>query len=87
MLYLAIDQHSKQLTVNVRNEAGEVVVRRQVSTRGDAPRLFLEEVRERSAGEGGYVTIVEVCGFNDWLLELLASPQPSVLAVAVSGGA
>lgn len=87
MLYLAIDQHSKQLTVNVRNEAGEVVVRRQVSTRGDAPRQFLEEVRERSAGEGGYVTIVEVCGFNDWLLELLASPQPSVLAVAVSGGA
>jgi transposase len=71
MLYLAIDQHSKQLTVNLRNEAGEVVLRRQVSTRGAAPREFLEEVQRLSAAEGGYVTIVEVCGFNDWLLELL----------------
>jgi len=70
-LYLAIDQHSKQLTVNLRNESGEVLVRRQVSTRGEAPREFLGEVQQRSAGEGGYVTIVEVCGFNDWLLELL----------------
>ena len=71
MLYLAIDQHSKQLTVNLRNEAGEILLRRQVSTRGDAPRQFLAEVQVRSAAEGGYVTIVEVCGFNDWLLELL----------------
>jgi len=71
MLYLAIDQHSKQLTVNLRNEAGEVLLRRQVSTRGDAPRQFLGDVQQRSAAEGGYVTIVEVCGFNDWLLELL----------------
>jgi transposase len=71
MLYLAIDQHSKQLTVNLRNEAGEILVRRQVSTRGEAPREFLCEVQARSADAGGYVTIVEVCGFNDWLLELL----------------
>jgi len=59
------------LTVNLRNEAGEVLLRRQVSTRGDAPRQFLEDVKQRSAAEGGYVAIVEVCGFNDWLLELL----------------
>lgn len=71
MLYLAIDQHSKQLTVNLRNEDGEVLLRRQVSTRGDAPRQFLTEVQQRSAAVGGYVAIVEVCGFNDWLLELL----------------
>jgi transposase len=73
MLYLAIDQHSKQLTVNLRNESGQVLLRRQVSTRGDAPRHFLEDVQRRSATEGGYLTIVEVCGFNDWLLELLPS--------------
>jgi len=71
MLYLAIDQHSKQLTVNLRNETGEILLRRQVSTRGEAPRQFLEDVRQRSLAEGGYVTIVEVCGFNDWLLEPL----------------
>ena len=29
MFYLGIDQHRKQLTVNLRNEAGDVVLRRQ----------------------------------------------------------
>lgn len=71
MLYLAIDQHSKQLTVNLRDEAGEVLIRRQVSTRGDASQAFLDEVRQRASNSGGYVVIVEVCGFNDWLLRLL----------------
>ena len=32
MLYLAIDQHRKQLTVNLRNEQGVVILKRQVST-------------------------------------------------------
>jgi|GEM_PF-2835203 len=31
MLYLANDQHRKQLTVNLRNEAGHVILKRQVS--------------------------------------------------------
>ena len=70
MLYLAIDQHSKQLTVNVRDEAGQVVIRKQVSTRGEVPREFLKQLAERG-GADGYVAIVEVCGFNDWLLDLL----------------
>jgi transposase len=71
MLYLAIDQHRKQLTVNLRGENGEVMLRRQVSTCWPAVRAFLGEVQTRSAAEGGYLVIVEVCGFNDWLLELL----------------
>lgn len=70
MLYLGIDLHSKQLTVNLRGEDGEVIMRRQVSTRGEEPRKFLEEVSHRS-GDGGYVAILEVCGFHDWLTELL----------------
>jgi transposase len=70
MLYLGIDLHSKQLTVNLRGEDGEVIMRRQVSTRGEEPRQFLEEVARRSAEEG-YVAILEVCGFHDWLTELL----------------
>jgi hypothetical protein len=32
----------------------------QVSTRGKAPREFLDEVQRRSAAEGGYVTIVDL---------------------------
>ena len=71
MLYLAIDQHRKQLTVDLRNEGGDVILRRQVSTEWARVRKFLEELRTRSAPEGGFVAIVEVCGFNDWLLKLL----------------
>lgn len=70
MLYLGIDLHSKQLTVNLRGEDGEVMMRRQVSTRGQEPRQFLEDVARRAGGEG-YVAILEVCGFHDWLTELL----------------
>ena len=70
MLYLAVDQHSKQLTVNVRGESGQVLLRKQVATKGRAPQAFLAGLAER-AGDGGYAAIVEVCGFNDWLLDLL----------------
>jgi transposase len=72
MLYLAVDQHRKQLTVNLRNEAGDVLVKRQVSTQWTRVREFMDDVRMRSSPEGGFVTILEVCGFNDWLLKLLA---------------
>jgi transposase len=72
MLYLAIDQHRKQLTVNLRNEQGDVLLKRQVSTEWNRVREFLEDLRQRSQAEGGFVAILEVCGFNDWLLKLLA---------------
>jgi transposase len=71
MLYLAIDQHRKQLTVNLRNEPGDVLLRRQVSTEWPRVRAFLEEVQKQAFPEGGFVAILEVCGFNDWLLKLL----------------
>jgi transposase len=72
MLYLAIDQHRKQLTVNLRNEQGDVLLKRQVSTEWPRVRSFLEEVQEQAVAAGGFVVILEVCGFNDWLLKLLA---------------
>jgi transposase len=72
MLYLAIDQHSKQLTINLRNENGDVLQRRQVSTEWTKVRKFFEELREQAMPHGGFITIVEICGFGDWLLKLLA---------------
>jgi len=72
MFYLGIDQHRKQLTVNLRNEAGDVVLRRQVSTNWQKVREFFAQLAERTSADGGYVAILEVCGFNDWLLKLLA---------------
>ncbi|NQT39959.1 MAG: IS110 family transposase [Planctomycetes bacterium] len=72
MLYLGIDQHRKQLTVNLRNEQGEIVLKRQVSTQWKRVRKFFEGIREQATPEGGFLAIVEVCGFNDWLLKMLA---------------
>jgi transposase len=70
MLYLGIDQHRKQLTVCIRNEKGDVIFRRQVSTRWERVRAFLAEIRKK-AGKAGFVVMLEICGFNDWLVKLL----------------
>lgn len=71
MLYLGIDQHRKQVTVNVRDEEGHVVIARQVSTQWERIRAFFAQLRERAEAAGGFIAIVEVCGFNDWLIGLL----------------
>ena len=72
MLYLGIDQHRKQLTVNLRNEQGDIEWKRQVSTRWDRVRKFFEELRQQAEPEGGFAAVVEVCGFTHWLLTMLA---------------
>ena len=68
MLYVAIDQHAKQITVCVRNEEGETVLRRQVSTRPEKITAFFGQLTEMDAE---FLAILEVCGFNDWLIEEL----------------
>ena len=68
MLYLAIDQHAKQITVCVRNEEGDTVLRRQVSTRPGRIDAFFDQLNEMDAD---FMAIVEVCGFNDWLIDVL----------------
>ncbi len=54
MLYVGIDQHRKQLTVPVRDDWGEVVLRRQVSTQWDKVRAFLDDLNARAAPTAGY---------------------------------
>lgn len=71
MLYLGIDQHRKQLTVNVRSESGDVILQRQVSTGWDKVRAFFDEFRQQAESAGGFMALLEVCGFNDWLLTML----------------
>ena len=72
MFYLGIDQHAKQLTVSLRDSTGDVVLRRQVSTQPDKVLEFFEQLTRRCAEHGcGFWAVVEVCGFNGWLLEML----------------
>ncbi len=68
MLYLGIDQHSKQITVSVRNQSGQVILRRQVSTRPEKIQTFFDQLQEQDCD---FMAILEVCGFNDWLIACL----------------
>jgi transposase len=68
MLYLAIDQHSRQITVCVRNADGDTVLSRQVSTRTEKIDAFFQQLIEM---DDEFMAILEVCGFNDWLIEKL----------------
>jgi hypothetical protein len=40
MLYLGIDQHARQITISLRDEGGDVLMARQVSTRPDKIHEF-----------------------------------------------
>ena len=68
MLYVAIDQHAKQITVAIRDDRGEDVLKRQVSTRPEKIKEFFDRVVEIDAE---FMAILESCGFNDWLIEEL----------------
>lgn len=70
MLYLGIDQHAKQLTLSLRGSDGNVIFNRQVSTEPDRCLEFFTQLHRRT-GDDGFIAIVEVCGFNDWLLQFL----------------
>ncbi len=71
MLYLGIDQHKRQLTVNLRSEDGSVILQRQVSTQWEKVRAFFADLAEKARPEGGFLAILEVCGMNPWLLDML----------------
>jgi transposase len=70
MLYVAIDQHAKQITVAIRNEQGEDVLKRQVSTRREKIEQFFNSV---VAMDSEFMAILESGGFNDWLLDELSN--------------
>lgn len=53
MLFVGIDQHKRHLTICIRNEQGDVALRRQVSTEWERVDQFLGTLRERGATGGG----------------------------------
>jgi transposase len=71
MLFVGIDQHKRHLTICVRDEQGEIVLRRQVRTAWEEVDRFLGLLQKRAAGHEGYVAVMEVCGFNGWLIKRL----------------
>ena len=81
MLYLAIDQHKKHLTINIRNEQGDVIQKGQVSTNHADIDDFFVAFAKKARKHRGYMAIVEVCGFNDWLLAKLQKTRCSEIVV------
>jgi transposase len=72
MLYLGIDQHARQLTISLRDDSGDVLQARQVSTQPERVTAFFQQLtRERLHHGESFVAVLEVCGFNDWLIRLL----------------
>jgi len=72
MFYLGIDQHARQITISLRDEGGDVVQARQVSTQPEKVQAFFQQLtRERLHDGESFVAVLEVCGFNDWLIGLL----------------
>ncbi|MBC8351499.1 MAG: transposase [Planctomycetes bacterium] len=72
MLYLGIDQHARQLTISLRDDSGDVLQARQVSTRSEKIHEFFSKLtRERLRDGESFIAVVVVCGFNDWLIRLL----------------
>ncbi len=72
MLYLGIDQHARQITISLRAENGDVLQARQVSTEPDKINAFFQRLtRERLRDGESFVAVLEVCGFNDWLIRML----------------
>ena len=69
MLYLGIDLHLRQITVSLRNEGGDVLIRRQVSTRWPKLAEFRTQLTQAASDDEKYVAVVEVCGFHDWFVK------------------
>ena len=44
-----IDQHHRQLSISLCDGEGNVILKRQISTRPEKTRTFLDDVRRRSA--------------------------------------
>jgi transposase len=72
MLYLGIDQHARQITISLRDDSGDVLQARQVSTQPEKINAFFQQLTRERLGQGEpFVAVLEVCGFNDWLIRML----------------
>ena len=57
MFYLGIDQHAKQLTINLRDADGDAILKRQVSTRPEKAIELFEQLTARSSNVGAVASV------------------------------
>ena len=76
MLFLGIDQHARQLTVSLRDQQGDVLLARQVSTRPARILQFFQHLTQRCA-EPLYLPQLEI-------LSIFYPDQMSLLPLQIS---
>jgi transposase len=52
MWYLGIDQHARQITISLRDESGDVLQARQVSTQPEKIQAFFQQLSVRNDWRG-----------------------------------
>jgi hypothetical protein len=62
-----------QITINLRNENGDIIQAGQISTRHNAMSEFFDKLVKQAGRCCGFMAIFEVCGFHDRLYEKLKS--------------
>ena len=55
MLYLGIDQHARQITISLRDDQGDVLQARQVSTQPEKIQAFFAKLTSGLRSEGRIV--------------------------------
>lgn len=69
MLFPGIDQRARQLTISLCDQEGDVFLTRQVFTQPERILEFFDQLTRRCAQrDEAFIAVVEVCGFNDWLI-------------------
>jgi len=69
---LGIDQHARQITISLPDDNGDVRQARQVPTQPEKVHAFFVQLTSERLRDGeSFVAVLEVCGFNDWLIRML----------------
>ena len=61
-----------RIIISLRDENGDVLLARQVSTQPAKIHAFFQQLtRQRLAHDESFAAVLEVCGFNEWLIRML----------------
>ncbi len=71
MLYFGVDQHEAQITINLRNEQGDIIQTVQVGTQHDSITQFFRSTGQTSRTNKKVSWPSKVCGFNHRLIKKL----------------
>jgi hypothetical protein len=85
MFYLRSDQHARQLTISLRDDAGDECRLGKSRRERNRSSLFAKLTPDRARDDEAFMAVVEVCGFNGWLI-WQSIARGSIEVIAKLGG-